>query len=241
MEGPSGEHSRRTLTPAVAGSAVFVAVCALAAITFVAARGGIQLPIAATLPPVAVASQAPTPGLIPLPTPTPPPTPAPVASIGPSAPIATPSAAPASVPPSAAPSDGLPSLDPNDRLLALPGCPGIPGCFVYVVQRFDTLSGIASSYILPVSTVLALNPELADPRTVVVGQVLYLGRDPMLRLEPCPDAPDCVLYVVRPGDGLSTIAGRFDLTLESILAANPEIDDQNAIFSGQVIRLPRAG
>ena len=235
MEGPSGEHSRRTLTPAVAGSAVFVAVCALAAITFVAARGGIQLPIAATLPPVAVASQAPTPGLTPLPTP------APVASIGPSAPIATPSAAPASVPPSAVPSPGPPSLDPNDPLLALPGCPGIPGCFVYVVQRFDTLSGIASSYVLPVSTVLALNPELADPSTVVVGQVLYLGRDPMLRLEPCPDVPDCVLYVVRPGDGLSTIAGRFDLTLASILAANPEIDDQNAIFSGQVIRLPRAG
>lgn len=233
MEGPSAERVRRTLTPAVAGSAAFVAVCAFAAITFVAARGGLQMPVAATLPPVAVASQQATPF------PTSPPTYAPVASVVPSAAVATPSAAPVSAPPTSAPTDGPPSLEPNDPLLALPPCPGVAGCFEYVIQRGDTLSGVASQYVLPVSTVLALNPELTDPSTVVVGDLLYLGRDPMLRLEPCPDAPDCALYVVRPGDGLSTIAGRFRLTVEAILDANPEIGDQNQIFSGQRIRLPR--
>jgi hypothetical protein len=237
VEGPRSERVSRTLTPAVVGSSVFVAACALAAITFVAARGGLTMPVAATMPPVAVASQPATPP----PGPSPVLTPAPVASVEPSVPAATPSPAPATAPPGtpAAPTDGPPSLDPNDPLLALPACPGLPGCFEYVVLRGDTLSGIASRYILPVSTVLALNPELIDPSTVVVGQLLYLGRDPMLRLDPCPDVPDCALYVVRPGDGLSTIAGRFGLTLEAILELNPEINDQNAIFSGQQIRLPR--
>lgn len=237
MEGPRIERANRTLTPAVVGSAAFVAACGLAAIIFVAARGGLTMPVAATLPPVAVASPPATPP----PSPSAEPTPAPVASIEPSILPATPSPAPASAPPSspAASTDGLPSLDPNDPLLALPACPLLPGCFEYVVLRGDTLSGIASRFVLPVSTVLALNPELADPGTVVVGQLLYLGRDPMLRLEPCPDAPDCALYVVRPGDGLSTIAGRFGLSLEAILELNPEINDQNEIFSGQQIRLPR--
>lgn len=226
------ERGRRTLTPAVLGSAVFVAACALTAITFVAARGGLRMPVAATLPPVAAASHVPTPS------PTPPaPTPAPTASAPPAPTASAPGPTATAAPPSSAPSPGPPTFDPNDPLAELPPCPGIPGCFEYLVQRGDTLSGVASRYVLPVSTVLALNPELADPRIIVVGQVLYLGRDPKLRLEACPDTVSCWLYVVRPGDLLSIIAGRFDVTVQSILDANPAITDANAIYSGQVIRL----
>jgi LysM domain. len=151
----------------------------------------------------------------------------------PSASIAVPSA-----PPSPIPTGGPPTLDPNDPLLALPVCPGLPGCFEYTIQRGDSLSGVASRYAIPVSTVLALNPEITDPSIVVVGRILYLGRDPFVRLPPCPRALDCSLYTVRPGDRLSTIAGRFGITVDAILAANPQITDPNAIFSGQVIRLP---
>jgi nucleoid-associated protein YgaU len=216
----------------VLGSAVFVVVCAFAAITFVAARGGLQMPVAATIPPVALATE------MPVPSPSPPaPTPAPTASVAPSPAVSVPAATATSAPPSTPPSPGPPTFDPNDPLAALPPCPGILGCFEYLVQRGDTLSGVASRYVLPVSTVLALNPELTDPSTIVVGQVLYLGRDPKLRLEACPGTVSCWLYVVRPGDFLSTIAGRFDVTVESILAANPAITDGNAIYSGQVIRL----
>jgi LysM repeat protein len=114
----------------------------------------------------------------------------------------------------------------------------VPGCFEYTIQRGDSLTGVASRYLIPVSTVLALNPELTDPSIVVVGQILYLGRDPFLRLPPCPATPDCSLYTVRAGDRLSTIAGRFGITLEAVLAANPAITDQNTIYTGQVIKLP---
>jgi LysM repeat protein len=114
----------------------------------------------------------------------------------------------------------------------------VPGCYEYTVQRGDSLSGVASRYLIPVSIVLALNPEVTDPGTIVVGRTLYLGRDPFLRLPPCPDKPDCSLYQVRAGDRLSTIAGRFGLTLEAVLAANPDITDANAIHTGQLIRLP---
>lgn len=235
MTGPNPERGRRTLTPAVLGSAAFVAACAFLAITFVAARGGLRMPVAATPPPVAVASDLPAPSDSP-------PTPAPTAITAPSpAPTSPEASAPTATAtpalPSLAPSPGSPTFDPNDPLAALPACTGIPGCFEYVVQRGDTLSGVASRYVLPVSTVLALNPELADPSTIVVGQVLYLGRDPKLRLEPCPDTVSCWLYVVRPGDLLSIIAGRFDVSLQAILDANPAITDANAIYSGQVIRL----
>ena len=225
MEG-STPPGRRTLTPAVLGSALFVAICAVFAITFVAARGGLQMPTAASPSVAAVASAVPT-----VPLASEPPVVTPPPSLP--APTATP------VPPSIAPTAGpTPGSSPGDPLLALPPCPDLPGCYEYVIQRGDTLSTVATRYDIPVSTVLALNPELADPNTIVLGKVLYLGRDPRLRLEPCTDdSAGCWLYVVQSGDRLAIIAERYGLSVSAILASNPEITDENAIYSGQVIQL----
>lgn len=226
---------RRTLTPAVMASALFVVVCAGVAVTFVAARGGLQLPVAPGSSQAAVGTQGPAAS----------PTTGPIAPPPSSGPIATPPGV--TPPPTEPPTGPSPSPVPSpaatpagtpDPLAALPGCPGIAGCHEYEIQRGDSLSGVASRFVIPVWVVLALNPEISDPGTIVAGQTLYLGRDPFLRMAPCPDLPECSLYEVRAGDGLSTIAGRFGLTLEAVLEANPEITDANAIRSGQVIRLP---
>jgi len=223
--------SRRTLTPAILASALFAVACAAIAITFVAARGGLQLPVAPSGSQAAVATPASlTPGpaapsAAPTPTPStaePSPTPAPTSPPTP-VPSPTPVPTPAGTP---------------DPLTALPGCPGIEGCYEYLIRRGDTLSGVASRYVIPVWVVLALNPEISDPSTIVIDRTLYLGRSPFLRLPACDDQPDCSVYEVRAGDRLSTIAGRYGLTLEEVLAANPEITDANTIRTGQLIRLP---
>lgn len=57
-------------------------------------------------------------------------------------------------------------------------------------------------------------------------------------LEPCPDRPDCYLYRIRSGDTLTAIAGRFGITLKTLRAANPEIEDPSLIHVGDVIRIP---
>jgi LysM repeat protein len=222
-----------TLTPAVVGASAFVALCAIVSIAFVAARGGLELPLAsASAAPVAVASPAAT-AASPSGPPTATQTPAPTAA--PSA--ASPSPSPATEPtPEPTPTGPTPTPDP---LTALPPCPDHPGCYVYTVRRDDTLSRIARRYDVPLSTVVALNPELVDPSVVVLGQPIYLGRDPYARLDPCPNRDGCYLYVVRPGDRLTTIAARFGISLVAILELNPAIDDPSTIFSGQVIRLPR--
>lgn len=230
MEAPSRPPARRTLTPAVLLATAFMVVCAVGSIAFVAANGGLEAPHF-----VAAASISPT-----QPQPSPEPATPEPATAGPS-PGSEPSPAATTPAPSATPpSQGLAptpiaSLDP---LSALPACPDHPGCYLYTIRRGDTLSTIGDHWLISVSILEVLNPQVTDPSTIVVGHVLYLGRTPFVRLERCADLPGCYLYIVRPGDRLSTIAGRFGTSTTAILAINPKISDPNSIYSGETIRLP---
>ncbi|MEG4005447.1 N-acetylmuramoyl-L-alanine amidase [Microcoleus sp. Pol11C1] len=47
------------------------------------------------------------------------------------------------------------------------------------------------------------------------------------------------LYIVQPGDTLSAIAERHDMTLDALLALNPNIFNANLIFPGQKITVAR--
>jgi LysM domain-containing protein len=232
VDGPTGQLERRTLTPAVLASALFVAASAVFAITFVAGRGGLDMPVASRGP-VALASPEPT-----LAASTPPPTLAPqtpAPTTAPPSPTVAPTVGPTTGP-TTGPTVPPPSFDPNDPLLALPECPKHPGCFLYVVQRNDTMSGIVSRYLLSLTVVLALNPQVRDPAVIVTGTTLYLGRDPFVRLDSCPDEPACSLYVVVSGDSLAAIASRYGLTVQKIRNQNPGMP--SPLVVGQVIELP---
>ena len=241
MDGPSGRIERRTLTPAVLASALFVAASAVFAITFTAGRGGLEMPVAS---PAADAEASPSltvvePSIVPSPSPAPTPPPASLAPTpGVTAPptVGPPTPAPPTAPP---PTTAPPSFDPNDPLLELPECPDRPGCFVYVVQRNDTLSGVVTRYLLSTVVVLALNPQISDPSVIVTGSTLYLGRDPFVRLDPCPDEPGCFLYTVVSGDSLAGIAARYGVSIEDIRDQNPGMP--RPLDVGQVIELPHPG
>lgn len=229
MEGDPELRERRTLTPAVIAAGLFVAACATFAVTFVAARGGLQLPIAATPPPVAVASAEPTVLATPGPLPTPEPT-------------VTPTEAPPTVIPTVTPTlppFALPTMKPGDPLLALDQCPDHPACFIYVVQRSDTFNRILNRYDLKEAVILALNPKLDDPSLIVVGQKLYLGRSRFARLDPCPNGERCFLYTVVKGDAVNDIAARYGITSQAILDANPTMP--HPIVPGVVLKLPYPG
>lgn len=57
---------------------------------------------------------------------------------------------------------------------------------------------------------------------------------------PPPPAPAPVgkTYTVQPGDSLSDIANRFNVALEALENANPEIAKPNLIYSGEIISIP---
>lgn len=105
-----------------------------------------------------------------------------------------------------------------------------PGTFLYRVQSGDTLYRLAQRYGTTVSAILAVNPGI-DPNRLSIGQMICI---------PGQVQPICSgqMYTVRPGDTLSAIAQRFGVTLQQILAVNPQITNANVIFIGQSVCIP---
>jgi hypothetical protein len=56
-------------------------------------------------------------------------------------------------------------------------------------------------------------------------------------LTPCPDAPDCWVYVVRGGDNLVSIARYFGVPLDAVYERNPWAETE-ALVAGRELRLP---
>ncbi|NMA01526.1 MAG: LysM peptidoglycan-binding domain-containing protein [Clostridia bacterium] len=59
-------------------------------------------------------------------------------------------------------------------------------------------------------------------------------------IPPSPQRCQGQLYTVQPNNTIFTIAQRFGVTVEDILAVNPQIANPNIIFEGQVICIPTA-
>lgn len=53
----------------------------------------------------------------------------------------------------------------------------------------------------------------------------------------CPQG--CMEYVVRPGDTMFLIAQHFGISLDELIAANPQIENPDLIYPDQVICVPR--
>jgi LysM repeat protein len=105
----------------------------------------------------------------------------------------------------------------------------------HIVELGESLWTIAEQYETSVDLLIAVN-NLEDPNNVPVGTELIIpGPDAELPTEtPLPEglrAGDQVVYRVKPGDTLSSIAERFFTTAEAIAEEN-ELEDLNNIGIG---------
>lgn len=104
------------------------------------------------------------------------------------------------------------------------------GSSVTVVSG-DTLLKIANRCGTTVSALRRANPEVGSGNLIYPGQVLQLpgsilGTD-----------GGYFIYIVVRGETLKSLAARFGTTVDSLLAANPEVTNANLIYEGQRLKV----
>ena len=119
-----------------------------------------------------------------------------------------------------------------------PGPLPCPNGMMYMVMAGDTMFEIARRNGISLSALIAANPQINNPNMIFPGQVICIpsvGPGPGPGPLPCPNG---MMYTVMAGDTMFEIARRNGISLDTLIAANPQITDPNMIFPGQVICLP---
>lgn len=133
------------------------------------------------------------------------------------------------------------AADPGTRKAVYAAAAGVT---THVVKKGETIYGIARQYGMSPDYLAGLNPQAADG--IKVGDVLKIAEPASAATaskEPSAggliDADGYLIYEIKAGDTLFSIANKHDVALEGVLEANPGLDPLH-YNAGQHIRIPTA-
>jgi len=122
-----------------------------------------------------------------------------------------------------------------------PGTGGPAPGSSYTVKSGDTLSAIAAAHGVSLQSLIAANPQITNPNLIYPGQSINIPGGGTTGGVGGGTTKASSSYTVKSGDTLSAIAAAHGVSLQSLIAANPQIRNPNLIYPGQNIHIPGAG
>lgn len=131
----------------------------------------------------------------------------------------------------------------------------------YIVAPGNNLAEIASSFGVSEAALLAANPQITNPSSLVSGDRLiipetgeapdtYEGQPVVVYPQPSTsgvqshalgstiEQSNSDKYIVAPGDDLASIASRFGVSEAALLTANPQITNPRLLYFGDRLIIP---
>lgn len=100
----------------------------------------------------------------------------------------------------------------------------------YTVKNGDTLFNISQKYNVRWDSIAQIN-NLSEPYVLHAGQIVRIPQATTSKISG-------KIYTIKPGDTLASIAKQFNITVDDIIAVNPNLQKSELITPGQVIKLP---
>ena len=103
--------------------------------------------------------------------------------------------------------------------------------YMYTVQPGDSWPLVAQRVGLTVSQLQEANPDSIRPNGwLIVGERLFIPNTPRWK---------DIFYIVQRGDGWISVAGKFDMSVDELQAANPkQLRPDNALIVGERLLIP---
>ncbi|TDF97656.1 LysM peptidoglycan-binding domain-containing protein [Paenibacillus piri] len=107
---------------------------------------------------------------------------------------------------------------------------------IHMVKKGDTLYDIANKYNVELDKLIAFNPQIADPNVIEVGMKVKIptGTKPAT-----PPGDYLYKHVVVQGDTLWKLGKAWNVPLQNMIEANPQLKNPNVLMTGEIVFIPK--
>ncbi|MFD0674343.1 LysM peptidoglycan-binding domain-containing protein [Cohnella sp. GCM10027633] len=106
---------------------------------------------------------------------------------------------------------------------------------IHMVKQGDTLYLIAKKYNVPLEELIKANPEISNPDELAIGTKVKIHSQPKSAVEVMHQ------HIVQQGDSLWKLSKAWGIHLSDMIKANPQLKNPNALLTGEVVNIPKAG
>ncbi|NOU96047.1 LysM peptidoglycan-binding domain-containing protein [Paenibacillus sp. LMG 31456] len=107
---------------------------------------------------------------------------------------------------------------------------------IHMVKKGDTLYDIANKYNVELDKLIANNPQIADPNVIEVGMKVKIPNAPKPVI---PPTDYLYKHIVVQGDSLWKLGKAWNVPLQEMIEANPQLKNPNVLMTGEAVYIPK--